>query len=566
MKKLLLTAVAVLLCCMVQAQTTLQILGKSHAMKRVEINKKYLLLPVQEKEDIAEVHVLVGSHLVQSLNVRLAVDKVDYYVPLEISRYADNVDKNSHLLLDITFHGDRRFTGAMKDFLCWKEMKLSDTFDTKNRETYRPTYHHTPAYGWMNDPNGMFYKDGVYHLFYQWNPYGSMWENMTWGHSTSRDLIHWEAQPTAIEPDALGQIFSGSCVVDKQNDRVVAFYTSAGKSQVQSMAVSADNGITFQKYEANPVLVSTEEDFRDPKVFWNAEIQKWNLILAAGQEMYIYSSKDLTNWTYESAFGKEYGCHDGVWECPDLMKLHINGTDKEKWMLICNINPGGPFGGSATQYFIGDFDGKKFTCDDAPEETKWMDYGKDHYATVTFDNAPDGRHIALAWMSNWQYANQVPTKQFRSANSVPRDLGLFEHEGEVYCRVTPSKELLALRGKVLNKLSQACEIVVDVKGSTEIVLSNSIGEQVVMTYDAAKHEFAMDRTRSYASFSENFPVKTIAPTHGDIKQLRIFVDHSSIEAFDADGKMAMTNLVFPSEPYSKISVKGGKATIYSLAP
>ena len=566
MKKLLLTAVAVLLCCMVQAQTTLQILGKSHAMKRVEINKKYLLLPVQEKEDIAEVHVLVGSHLVQSLNVRLAVDKVDYYVPLEISRYADNVDKNSHLLLDITFHGDRRFTGAMKDFLCWKEMKLSDTFDTKNRETYRPTYHHTPAYGWMNDPNGMFYKDGVYHLFYQWNPYGSMWENMTWGHSTSRDLIHWEAQPTAIEPDALGQIFSGSCVVDKQNDRVVAFYTSAGKSQVQSMAVSTDNGITFQKYEANPVLVSTEEDFRDPKVFWNAEIQKWNLILAAGQEMYIYSSKDLTNWTYESAFGKEYGCHDGVWECPDLMKLHINGTDKEKWMLICNINPGGPFGGSATQYFIGDFDGKKFTCDDAPEETKWMDYGKDHYATVTFDNAPDGRHIALAWMSNWQYANQVPTKQFRSANSVPRDLGLFEHEGEVYCRVTPSKELLALRGKVLNKLSQACEIVVDVKGSTEIVLSNSIGEQVVMTYDAAKHEFAMDRTRSYASFSENFPVKTIAPTHGDIKQLRIFVDHSSIEAFDADGKMAMTNLVFPSEPYSKISVKGGKATIYSLAP
>ena len=566
MKKLLLTAVAVLLCCMVQAQTTLQILGKSHAMKRVEINKKYLLLPVQEKEDIAEVHVLVGSHLVQSLNVRLAVDKVDYYVPLEISRYADNVDKNSHLLLDITFHGDRRFTGAMKDFLCWKEMKLSDTFDTKNRETYRPTYHHTPAYGWMNDPNGMFYKDGVYHLFYQWNPYGSMWENMTWGHSTSRDLIHWEAQPTAIEPDALGQIFSGSCVVDKQNDRVVAFYTSAGKSQVQSMAVSTDNGITFQKYEANPVLVSTEEDFRDPKVFWNAEIQKWNLILAAGQEMYIYSSKDLTNWTYESAFGKEYGCHDGVWECPDLMKLHINGTDKEKWMLICNINPGGPFGGSATQYFIGDFDGKKFTCDDAPEETKWMDYGKDHYATVTFDNAPDGRHIALAWMSNWQYANQVPTKQYRSANSVPRDLGLFEHEGEVYCRVTPSKELLALRGKVLNKLSQACEIVVDVKGSTEIVLSNSIGEQVVMTYDAAKHEFAMDRTRSYASFSENFPVKTIAPTHGDIKQLRIFVDHSSIEAFDADGKMAMTNLVFPSEPYSKISVKGGKATIYSLAP
>ena len=539
------------------AQEKPQVLGKSLAMQRVEVTSHYLLLPVQEREDNARIRVLKDGQQVQELNVRLAVDQVDYYVPLDIQRFGAK-----NLLLDIKFYGDRRFTGAMKDFLCWREMKQSDTFDTTNRERFRPQYHHTPAYGWMNDPNGMFYKDGVYHLYYQYNPYGSQWENMTWGHSTSRDLIHWEAQPTAIEPDALGAIFSGSCVVDEKNGRIVAFYTSAGeKTQVQSMAVSRDNGQTFQKFSGNPVLVSTEEDFRDPKAFWNADIQKWNLILAVGQEMRIYSSTNLQDWTYESSFGKELGCHDGVWECPDLMKLPVRGTDKQKWMLICNINPGGPFGGSATQYFVGDFDGHKFTCEH--QDTRWMDYGKDHYATVTFDNAPDGRKIALAWMSNWQYANQVPTKQFRSANSVPRDLGLFEHNGQTYCSVTPSKELLALRDKAGKQLTSTCELVVDVKGSTDITLSNAIGEQVVMKYDAAAQTFSMDRTRSYASFSEAFPVKTVAPTYGAIRQLRIFVDNSSIEVFDADGKMAMTNLVFPSEPYNTLKVTNkAKVTIY----
>lgn len=558
MKKLIVTMMTLMLTLTgVSAQEKPQVLGKSHAMQRVEVKSKYLLLPVQEREDNANIRVLADGKEVQSLNVRLAVDKVDYYVPLDINRFG-----KKELLLDITFYGDRRFTGAMKDFLCWKDMKQGDTFDTTNREKFRPAYHHTPAYGWMNDPNGMFYKDGVYHLYYQYNPYGSMWENMTWGHSTSKDLIHWEAQPLAIEPDALGAIFSGSCVVDKKNDQVVAFYTSAGKAQVQSMAISKDNGITFEKYAGNPVLVSTEEDFRDPKAFWNPDIQKWNLVLAVGQEMRFYSSSNLKDWTYESSFGQGYGCHDGVWECPDLMKMPVRGTDKQKWMLICNINPGGPFGGSATQYFIGEFDGHKFTCEH--RDTRWMDYGKDHYATVTFDNAPNGRKIALAWMSNWQYANQVPTKQFRSANSVPRDLDLFEHNGQTYCGVTPSKELNALRGKAVSKLPKTCEIVVDVKGSTEMVLSNSIGEQVVMKYDAAKQTFSMDRTRSYASFSEAFPVVTVAPTYGDIKQLRIFIDNCSIEAFDAEGKMAMTNLVFPNEPYQNLKVTGGKATIYEI--
>ena len=556
MKKLL-TLIVMMVATIAATAQTPRLLGRNHAMQRVQVSKHYLLLPVQEREDNASIRVLVNNNQVQTLNVKLAVDRVDYYVPLDIRRF-----NATDVLLDITFHGDRRFTGAMKDFACWKEMKQSDEFDTANREKYRPLFHHTPVYGWMNDPNGMFYKDGVYHLYYQWNPYGSQWENMTWGHSTSKDLIHWEALPTAIEADALGSIFSGSCVVDKQNGQVVAFYTSAAASQVQSMAVSKDNGTTFEKYSGNPVLVSTEEDFRDPKAFWNEDIKKWNLILAAGQEMRIYTSDNLKDWTYESSFGKEYGCHDGVWECPDLMKMPVRGTGKQKWMLICNINPGGPFGGSATQYFIGDFDGRRFTCDH--KDTRWMDYGKDHYATVTFDNAPEGRKIALAWMSNWQYANQVPTKQFRSANSVPRDLDLFEYNGQTYCGVTPSKELLALRGKVTNKLPEACEVVVDLKGSAEVVLSNTLGEQVVMTYDAAARAFSMDRTRSYASFSEAFPCVTTAPVYGDMKQLRLFIDHCSIEAFDAEGRMAMTNLVFPQEPYNNIKVKGGKATIYEV--
>ena len=547
----------------VAQQAVPQVLGENHAMLRIDATNRYLLLPVQEREENANLRIIVDNQQRQTMNVRLAVDKVDYWVPLEIQRLRGQ--NGGAVLLDITFHGDRRKTGAIKDFACWREMRQTDTFETTNRERFRPAYHHTPLYGWMNDPNGMFYLDGVYHLYYQYNPYGSQWENMTWGHSTSRDLIHWEAQQLAIEPDALGTIFSGSCVVDKKNDRVVAFYTSAGQHQVQSMAVSKDKGLTFDKETDNPVLTSGDPDFRDPKAFWNPDIQKWNLVLAVGQEMRFYSSSDLKSWTYESSFGSGYGSHDGVWECPDLFPLQVSNspTAKTKWLLICNINPGGPFGGSATQYFVGQFDGHRFTCEH--QDTRWMDYGKDHYATVSFDNAPEGRRIVLAWMSNWQYANQVPTQQFRSANSVPRDLGLFEHNGQTYCSVTPSRELLALRGEKVKTPTETCELVVEVKGTMDLTLSNSKGEQVVMHYDANAHTFSMDRTQSGESaFSEAFPATTVAPTYGAIRQLRIFIDRCSIEVFDSEGKMAMTNLVFPSEPYTTLKVKGGKATVYQV--
>jgi len=534
------------------------ILSDTHAMLRLEQGKKLVLLPVQEKEEIANIAVLdKRNELVKRLNVRLAVDKVDYLVPLEIGEGQ---------LLDIIFHGDKRTTGALKDFVCWKELKFSDTFDTQNRERFRPLYHHTPLYGWMNDPNGMFYKDGVWHLYFQFNPYGSQWENMTWGHSTSRDLIHWEAQPLAIEADWLGAIFSGSAVIDKDNtagfgrDAIVAMYTSAGSAQTQSIAYSTDGGKSFTKYAGNPVITQNAPDFRDPKVMWHESTKSWIVPLAVGQEVQFYSSKNLKEWKYESSFGREYGNHDGVWECPDL--LEIGG----KWVLLLNINPGGPFGGSATQYFVGQFDGHKFTCEDSPSETKWMDYGKDHYATVTFHNAPEGRIVALPWMSNWQYAGVVPTKQFRSANGLPRDLGLAAISGETILTSTPSKELLALRAGKVKQPTEACEILVDVKGTMELTLQNQKGEQVVMNYDAKAQTFSMNRTKSgEVAFSEAFPCTTVAPTYGAIKQLRIFIDRCSIEAFDGEGRMAMTNLVFPSEPYNIIKVKGGKATIYDLS-
>ena len=542
------------------AQVTPMVLGEKHVMLRMGDDKmpqtsKYVLLPVQETEEIAAIAVLDGrNEMVRRLNVKLAVDRVDYWVPFELK---------GARLLDIEFHGDRRQTGAVGEFVCWREMKFSNTFDTTNRERFRPLYHHTPLYGWMNDPNGMFYKDGVWHLYYQYNPYGSQWENMTWGHSTTRDLVHWEPQPLALESDWLGAIFSGSCITNGSD--VVAFYTSAGMHQTQSMAVSKDYGRSFVKYEGNPVITSDKPDFRDPNVFWFEPTKRWVMILAVGQEMQIYSSADLKAWKYESSFGQEYGNHSGVWECPDLFEIKDEKLNVKKWVLVCNINPGGPFGGSATQYFVGQFDGHRFTCESMPKVTKWLDYGKDHYATVSFYNAPEQRRVVLAWMSNWQYANQVPTKQFRSANSIPRDLGLFTCGEETYVSVVPSKEMLAARGAKVKKPTEACEIVVDVKGSAEIVLSNAKGEQVTMIYDAAKQTFTMDRMKSGdVSFSEAFPCVTKSPTYGTIRQLRIFVDHCSIEAFDSEGKMAMTNLVFPSEPYSMLKVKGGKATIYEI--
>lgn len=551
MRRCLLTLSAVMMLTAVWAQEVVPQACEQSIVKP-KSQGRYLWLPIQESAPEGKVQVIVSGILRMEQNVRMAREKTDYYVALDLQPYQGN--------------GTLRICvqNVPAGSVCFKNLKQNDDADfALIEEKYRPLYHHTPKRGWMNDPNGMFYKDGVWHLFYQYNPYGSMWGNMHWGHSSSADLLHWKDEGVALAPDVWGTIFSGSCVTDKEN--IVAMYTTSrptpfgGDVQAQCIAFSKDGGKTFAKYEGNPVLTAEDKDFRDPRPFWNEDIKAWNLILAVGQEMRIYSSADLKEWKYESSFGQEYGNHGGVWECPDLFKI------EDKWVLICNINPGGPFGGSATQYFVGSFDGHRFTCESMPKVTKWMDYGKDHYATVSFYNAPENRHVVLAWMSNWQYANQVPTRQFRSANSIPRDLGLFRYGEETYVSVVPSKEMLAARGAKVRQPTEACEVVVDVKGSADITLSNAKGEQVTMRYDARQQTFRMDRTQSgNVSFSEAFPCVTEAPTYGTVRQLRIFIDRCSIEAFDAEGKMAMTNLVFPSEPYNIIKVKGGKATIYEI--
>ncbi len=572
-------------------------LGTTNTLVRVTGNGNILMLPVQESIDDAKVNVLVDGKIVDTFRVKLAKSIVDYSVPFDLTPY-----KGHNVILDVVTPQGRNSVREAKADACWSTMELTDSFvweDTENR--YRPVFHHAPEYGWMNDPNGMFYKDGVWHLYYQYNPYGSKWENMSWRHSTSTDLINWKDEGIALRPDGLGMIFSGSAVVDRDNtfgagkDAIIAMYTSASTNQMQSVASSTDGGKTFKVYEGNPV-VTLETEARDPKVFWNPEIGKWNMVLAHAldHEMLVYSSDNLKDWTLESSFGKGLGAQGGVWECPDLFELPVDGEGKSKWVLICNINPDGPSGGSGTQYFIGDFDGKTFTPDtdkDGNVITKWMDYGKDFYATVTWSDAPENRRTALGWMSNWEYAADVPTMQFRSANTLPRDLSLFRgNDGQIYLTSAPSPELTGMRGNLTTKYAKfsagskarefplptandgICEVLVDFEAGNNaklnLTFANPAGEKVVMTYNAAERTLSFDRTQSgLVDFNQNFPAVTVTPTfetNGKIS-LRIFIDRSSMEVFGNGGKFVMTNLVFPNEPYKTLSVTGsGSAKVTSL--
>ena len=582
--KRLLSILALLLPVLAGAQSlTINHISDTHTMVKVSGKDRYVMLPVQENAPEARVKVLSNGNEVLWANVCLAIDKTDYLVPLDLGQWG-----GSSIILDIKMNQGRSLRRDPSDDVCWSEMTTVPVPDLTNKEKkYRPTYHFSPEWGWMNDPNGMVYKDGEWHLFYQFNPYGSFWGNMHWGHAVSKDLVNWENLGIAIAPDALGAIFSGSAVVDKDNtagfgkDALIAMYTSDGDNQTQSIAYSLDNGRTFTKYAGNPVIMAADTpDFRDPKIFWHEESRQWKVILAAGQEVQFYSSDNLKDWTYDSSFGLSYGNHNGVWECPDLVRLPFEG--KEKWVLILNINPGGPFGGSATQYFVGSYDGKAFKCDDLPTVTRWMDYGKDHYATVTWSNAPEGRTVAIAWMSNWQYANSVPTRQFRSSNSVPRDLSLVKKGKEVILKSTPSKEVEALRGnsvqfglttapvELFDNARKAYELVIrftlSKKDGATFVLSNESGEQVVLSYDAAVQTFSMDRRGSgNVKFSKSFAAVTTAPTRvGGKMELRLLVDSASIEAFGED--FSMTNLVFPSSPYNTIKMYGNTKADVTLYP
>ena len=500
-------------CHTTKSKLTLEQKGDSLTVIHITYPANYILLPIEEEAMESQVLLDTGEATDTDMDIRLAQTKVDYFVPLALPAGAKTATV--------------RVRNKSKDALCWKEIKLSDTFDTANTDKFRPVYHHTPLYGWMNDANGLVYKDGEYHLYFQYNPYGSKWGNMHWGHSVSRDLVHWEHLPPAIARDTLGHIFSGSSVVDKENvagygaGSILAFYTSASdkNGQIQCLAFSKDNGRTFTKYEKNPILCPSDglKDFRDPKVFRYEPEDKWVMIVSADKEMRFYDSKNLKDWNYMSSFGEGYGVQPCQFECPDMVELPIDGDiNRKKWALIVNVNPGCYFGGSATQYFIGDFDGEKFVCDNRPETVKWLDWGKDHYATVCFSNTGD-RTIAVPWMSNWQYANIVPTRQFRSANALPRELSLYTQDGDIYMAAAPVEETKSLRKEsqeipafevadayhvdsLLADNRGAYEIELELAaGSAEIMglkLFNEKGENVDIYISLPEKKLVMDRTKS----------------------------------------------------------------------
>ena len=498
---------------------------------------------------------------------------------------------------------------------CSTDKKNNDkgmTNTQSEEEKYRPSFHFTPQKNWMNDPNGMFFLNGQFHLYFQYHPESSVWGPMHWGHATSKDLIRWEEHPIALFPDDLGTIFSGSAVVDHlnttgfgslENPPIVAMYTNHDAKaeqkgselfQTQSIAYSLDQGFTWTKFENNPVIQNPGiRDFRDPKVFWMESDKKWIMTLAAGQETQFYASTNLKEWTFLSAFGKGIGNHDGVWECPDLFPLKVKGTDTTKWVHLVSINPGGPNGGSATQYFVGDFDGFTFTVDPKfkkdlqKEHLFWTDFGKDNYAGVTFSNwkSTEGNPLFLGWMSNWQYANKVPTHSWRSAMTLARTLELIKTESSFRLQsslpidwnpfvskkkqITDTKieqEQTILSTNTID-LSSA-RIRVDIKNldpnEYTFSLSNQVGDSLLFGYDHKKQEFFIDRSLSgKVDFSSNFSDKpSIAPRFSNQKTLsfEIILDKTSIELFFDLGETVMTEIFFPNQPFETLSLSSEAQT------
>jgi fructan beta-fructosidase len=462
---------------------------------------------------------------------------------------------------------------------------------SKSDERYRPRVHFSPKEKWVNDPNGMVYYKGIYHLFFQYHPGSSVWGPMHWGHATSKDLIKWKRESIKIFPDSLGTIFSGSAVVDKNNTSgfgksgktaLVAIFTQhseagekAGRNdyQNQSIAYSIDNGNTWKKFAGNPVLKNPGiRDFRDPKVMWHEPTKKWIMTLAVTDRIYFYSSPDLKNWSKESEFGESAGAHGGVWECPDLFSLPYNG--KNVWVLIVNLNPGGPNKGSSTQYFLGDFNGRVFSP--YSTKTKWLDFGPDDYAGVTWSNTGN-RKVFLGWMSNWMYANVVPTETWRNAMTIPRELKIVKGGKDTLVASMIVKEIATIKSLSIVKnnigLSRPFEVNVragDIKlpcllnlsidsvKNFSIILSNDLGEQLVIGYDKTGNQYFIDRTKSgKTNFREGFADRHSAPrfTNTSKMGLSLLIDVSSVELFADDGLTVMTEIFFPNKPYSTVKIE-----------
>ncbi len=456
-----------------------------------------------------------------------------------------------------------------------KPIEPDEPTSTDRNELYRPQIHYTPNANWINDPNGLVYANGTYHMFYQYNPSGNDWGNMSWGHATSTDLMHWKEQPVALTRDDLGDIFSGCCVVDKNNtagfgkDAIIALYTSSGTSQQQSMAYSTDGGQTFTKYEGNPVIANTSmPDFRDPKVFWHEATGKWIMALATGwsHTIELWSSGDLKSWSRMSVFSMDnVRCNAGQWECPDLIKMDYKG--EEKWVLIVSTNPGGPVLGSGTMYFIGDFDGTNFTADKM-NYPMWLDYGMDNYAGVTWSNMPDGRVAYIGWMNNWQYAGAVPASPWRSAMTLPRSLVLAESNGHpvLVSHVVSEIENLAdewsdMTDGIAGADAYQLQVKLRLDANSIITLSNTAGEKYEIAVKAAARKLIVGRggTTGKHLFSTAFCIPAVsAPLNvaDDEVTLDIYVDRSSVEIFCGDGTAVMTNIVFPSETYTLVKTTG----------
>ncbi|MCY9447989.1 GH32 C-terminal domain-containing protein [Bacillus haynesii] len=461
-------------------------------------------------------------------------------------------------------------------------------------EDHRPKYHFTPEANWMNDPNGMVYYAGEYHLFYQYHPYGLRWGPMHWGHAVSKDLVKWEHLPVALYPDEKGTIFSGSAVVDRHNTTgfqtgaekpLVAIYTQdRDGEQVQSIAYSNDKGRAWTKYSGNPVIPNPgKKDFRDPKVIWHEQTKKWVMMLAGGDRILIYTSPDLKQWTYASEFGEGEGSHGGLWECPDLFELPVEGRPNEtKWVMQVSVGDGAVSGGSGMQYFVGSFDGTTFKNENPPNRVLWTDYGKDFYAAVSWSDIPesDGRRLWLGWMSNWQYANDVPTSPWRSAMSIPRELKLKAFSKGLRMVQAPVAELQSIRGasqtwknkiisprngNILKALSGDAyeinaEFQVNTGAAAEFGFKVRTGENEYTKIGYSKNSASLfvDRSQSgNVSFNPNFNTgkhaAPLQPVGGKVK-MRIYVDRSSVEVFGNDGRQVITDIILPDRSSKGLEV------------
>lgn len=478
-------------------------------------------LPIQEDAPVAKLSILKdGTVSGTPFDIKAASSSVDYYIPF-------TARVNSVI----------KVYGASFQSKFYRKLKRGGIVRRKTK------LHFHPHSGWINDPNGLFYKDGVWHMYYQYNPFGAKWGNMSWGHATSKDLLHWVEQDLALTPDSLGMIFSGSAIC--VGDSVVALYTSAGRRQSQSIAFSDDSGQTFVKPDYNPVLESGLPDFRDPKVFRYGD--GWRLVLAAGNAIEIYSSKNLENWSFESRFGETVGNHGGVWECPDLFELpYGNGT---KWVMLVS-NTRNASHGSAVQYFIGDFDGSVFTpCDN---KVRWLDYGRDFYAAATWNNAPDGRRVAVAWANNWQYANDIPSVASRGQMSVPRELSLIEYDGDLVLRNSPVSEVVSMLPSRCGRIPFYWKGRVE--EGEELILKNRSNEALKISFSSGSVTVNR-RFSGNTGFHDTYPSIDVAPVSRDKEHvIELLVDQNLVEIFIDEGAVSFTESVFPGEQYNRIEI------------